>query len=133
MIFISWENGGIHTTSKTLDDVLSNPKAVPYKNETATLLSPHINLLKKISQASVDRLLTDLHNKIIPAKDFFSTGINKEFGDHVAHWGSITVTERAEIDNWTYHNICADFRVRFGNLTQAHGTMLYIRGLLINV
>ncbi len=114
-----------------MDDVLSNPKAIPYTQKTAMLLSPYIDLLKKISQASAARSLTDLDNEIIPSKDFLSTGINKKFGNHVAYWGSITTTERAEINNWIHHNICDDFRVWFGNLTQAHATTLYIRGLLV--
>ena len=74
--------------------LVSNPNVVPYTKKTSCITLAHTNLLKKISQASVDRSLTGLENEIIPAKDFLSTDINKEFGDHVAYWGSITVIER---------------------------------------
>ena len=69
-----------------------NPHAVPYTKKTSRITLA-LNLLKKISQASVDYSLTDLDNEIIPTKDFLSTDKNKEFGDRVAYWGSITVTE----------------------------------------
>lgn len=115
---------------ETMEDILANPKSIPYTRKTGEILSPHTDTLKKIFQAALDRSTTGLDDQIIPAKDFLSSGKNGAFGDVLFYSGSVSVTERAEIANWIHHHISDNYRVWFEKLTQAHAITLYIRGLL---
>lgn len=116
-----------------MDDILADPKSIPYTKKTGDILSPHTDTLKEIFKAALDRSTTGLDNlnQIIPAKDFLSSGKNGMFGDALFYSGSVSVTERAEIANWIHHHVSDNFRIWFQKLTQAHAITLYIRALLI--
>ena len=117
---------------ETVDDVLADPKSIPYTQKTDNILSPHTDILKKLFEFSSNRSTTGLEDTVIPAKDFLASGKNKKFGDNIFYSGTLSITERAEISNWIHRHISDNSRMWFQKLTHAHAMTLYIRALLID-
>ncbi|KAG6879172.1 hypothetical protein C0992_004637 [Termitomyces sp. T32_za158] len=124
MVLGKWQHA---CDTKTSEDTLTNPSAVPFSDDVDFALKGAKDLLLRIleSPAQADP-------SVVPAITWLQQQ-KKSLNALVPHSGSLTAYKQAQIANWFESNITKDHTIRhkwIGSLANVHAQTLYIASIL---